>query len=83
MLCSISSGGGGAYHDFLEKLLSHSAEKFRSVPENFCYRKLLGMREGAGIKILRPNCFVSQYRKTSSGNSSVFHKKFGVEKLYG
>ena len=49
----------------VEKFLPHSAENFVEEPfcvsENLWYRKMLGIREGAGITI----CFVSQYRKTS------------------
>ena len=33
--------------------------------EPFWYRKVLGIREGAGITIFCQNCFVSQYRKIS------------------
>ena len=47
--------------------------------ENLWYRKILGNREGAGITIFRHNCFVSQYRKTSWGNPSVFQKISGIE----
>ena len=32
------------------------------VSKNFWYRKMLGIREGAGITIFRQNYFVSQYR---------------------
>ena len=54
--------GGREYHDFMSKILSHSTEKFRRetlVSENFWYRKMLGFRKGAGIRIFRQNNFVS------------------------
>ena len=54
--------GGREYHDFMSKFLSHSTEKFRRgtlVSENFWYRKMLGLRKGAGIRIFRQNSFVS------------------------
>ena len=36
-----------------------------SVFKNFWNRKILGIREGAGITIFRTNCFVSPYRNIS------------------
>ena len=35
------------------------------VSENFGYRKMLEIREGAGITIFRQNCFVSGHRDFS------------------
>ena len=80
------------------KLLSHSTEKFRwgtvrcfrkfRVSENFGYRKILCIREregGGGYHVSPSKTFVTQYRKISLGNSSVFQKipcigKFRVSK---
>ena len=55
------------YHDFQLKnfcltVPKNFAEEPFCVWENFWYRKMLGIREGAGITIFRQNCFVSQYR---------------------
>ena len=52
------------YHDFPTVPKNFVGEPF-CVSENFWYRKMLGIREGAGITIFCQNCFVSQYRKTS------------------
>ena len=58
------------YHDFPLKNFCLTVPK-NFVEEPFCvseifwYRKMLGIREGAGITIFCQNCFVSQYRKTS------------------
>ena len=35
------------------------------VSENFGYRKMSEIREGAGITIFRQNCFVSEHRSIS------------------
>ena len=58
------------YHDFPLKnfcltVPKNFVEEPFCVSENLWYRKMLGIREGAGITIFRQNCFVSQYRKTS------------------
>ena len=58
------------YHDFpLKKFCLTVPKNFVEEPfcvsQNFWYRKMLGIREGAGITIFCQNCFVSQYRKTS------------------
>ena len=58
------------YHDFPLKnfcltVPKNFVEEPFCVSENFWYRKMLGIREGAGITIFCQNCFVSQYRKTS------------------
>ena len=76
---------GGGYHDFLSKLFcltvpKNFVEEPFCVSENFWYRKMLGIREGAGITTFCQNCFVSQCRKTSSRNPSVFQKISGTEK---
>ena len=51
------------YHDFPLKNLcltvpKNSAEEPFCVSENFWYRKMLGIREGAGITIFLQNCFI-------------------------
>ena len=51
------------------------------VSESFCYRKLLGIREG-GIKIFRRKVFVSQCRKFSRGTFQSF-TDFGYRKILG
>ena len=58
------------YHDFPLKnfcltVPKNFVEEPFCVSENLWYRKMLGLREGAGITIFHRNCFVSQYRKTS------------------
>ena len=58
------------YHDFPLKnfcltVPKNWVEEPFCVSENFWYRKMLGIREGAGITIFCQNCFVSLYRKTS------------------
>ena len=58
------------YHDFpLKKFCLTVPKNFVEEPfcvlENFRYRKILGIREGAGIAIFCQICFVSQNRKTS------------------
>ena len=60
------------YHDFQLKNFCLTAPKnFVEEPfcvsENFWYRKMLGIREGAGITIFCKKCFVSQYRKALHG----------------
>ena len=58
------------YHDFPLKIFfltvpKNFVEEPFCVSEKFWYRKMLRIREGAGITIFCQNCFVSQYRKTS------------------
>ena len=55
------------YHDYpLKKFCLTVPKKLVEEPfcvsENFWYRKIVGISEGAGITIFRQNCFVSQYR---------------------
>ena len=57
------------YHDFPLKIFcltvpKNFVEEPFCVSENVWYRKMLGIREGAGITIFCQNCFVSRYRKT-------------------
>ena len=57
------------YHDYRLKnfrltVPKNFIEEPFCVSENFWYRKMLGIRDGAGITIFHQNCFVSQYRKT-------------------
>ena len=58
------------YHDYPLKnfcitVPKNFVEEPFCVSENFWYRKMLGIREGAGITIFCQKCFVSQHRKTS------------------
>ena len=72
------------YHDFPLKnfcltVPKNFVEEPFCVSENFWYRKMLGIREGAGITIFCQNYFVSQYRKFLQGNPSVLcFRKFPV-----
>ena len=72
----------------VETFLSHNAEKFRRgtllicVSENFRLRKSLWIREGGSIKHLRRKFLVSQCRKISLENTSVYQKNPGIEKFY-
>ena len=78
--------GGGQFHN------SPSKNFPLTVPENFG-GKSLSVSSISGIEILyeydgyvmnfcgRP--FVSQYRKTSQGNSCQFQKYSGIGKSYG
>ena len=59
------------WKNFCLTVLKNFVEDPFCVSENFCNRKMLGIREGAGITIFCQNCFVSQYRKTLQGNTSV------------
>ena len=67
----------------VEKLLSHSAEKFRGHPfnvsENLGYRKILCII--GGITIFRRKFFVSQCRKISWASLQCL-RKFGVSKNF-
>ena len=54
------------YHDFLLKnfcviVPKNFVEEPFCVSESFWHRKILEIREGAGITIFGQNCFVSQY----------------------
>ena len=75
------------YHDFPLKNFCLTVptifvEGLFCVSEKFWYRKMLGIREGAGITIFCQNRFVSQYRKISLGNTSVFQKVSCIAKFY-
>ena len=48
---------------------------------NFGYRKILCIREGGGITHFRRIFFVTQYRKMSLGNTSVYREFSGIEKF--
>ena len=78
--------GEGECQDFRSKIFCLTVPK-KFVEEPFCvsenlwFRKMLGIREGAGITIFRQNCFVSQYRKTRRGTFWCF-KKFLVSKYF-
>ena len=53
------------------------------VSENFGYRKKLWIREEGGASQFFVKVCVSQSRKNSYGNPSLFQKKSAVEKTYG
>ena len=78
---------GGGYHDFpsnsfcLNVPKNFVGEHF-GVSGNFGYRKILSIREGGGITFLRRKLFVTQYRKISLGNTSVYREISGIEKFY-
>ena len=69
---------------FVQNFLSHSTEKLRwgtlrcirklRVSKNFMHQR------GGGITFLRRKFFVTQYRKLSLGNTSVFQKIFVILK---
>ena len=52
------------------------------VSENFGYRKIICIRERGGYHVLRQKFFVTQYRKISLGNTSVFQKISCIAKFY-
>ena len=72
---------------FRRKFLSLSAENFRRGTllcfRNFLVSKSVRDKRGGGYQGFRQNCFVSQYRKTSEVNPSVFNKISAIEKFYG
>ena len=78
----------GGHHDFPSIIfLSHSTETSRRGT-SLCFRKFLVSKnfmdkrgEGGSITIFRRKV-VSNYRKTSWGNPSVFQKNSGIEKFY-
>ena len=51
------------------------------VSGNFGYRKNLCIGEGGGISFPRRKLFVTQYRKISLGNTSVYREFSGIEKF--
>ena len=81
---------GGVSRYSVKIFLSHSTEKLRRGTflcfTKFWYRKNLWIRGGRTEGVSQDNLskfYVSQYRKISCGNLSVFHKISGIEKLYG
>ena len=69
----------------VELFWSHSAKKFRGHPfkvsEKLGYRKNLCLI--GGVTIFRRKILVSQCRKLSSQNPTVFEKKIVLKKFYG
>ena len=53
------------------------------VPENFGYRKISWIGEQGCVSRVFVKVFVSQSRKKSDGNPSLFKKKLAFEKTYG
>ena len=78
---NVRDKAGREYHDFLSKIFAHSAESFRRGTflcfRDFWSRKMLGIREGAGITIFRWNCFVLVPNPFE--DSSVIQKVSGIE----
>ena len=72
---------------FCRIFLSHRTETKRFVkepfcfPENFWYRKNFMDKRGH-ITIFSRNFYVSQCRKISLENTSMFQKIWGIEKFY-
>ena len=74
-----------------EFLLSHSTEKLREgtfpcSTKFLVSEKFMDKRGGGTEGVSQDNLskfFVSQYRKISCRNPSVFHKISGIEKLHG
>ena len=67
------------YHDFPLKnfcltVPKNFVEEPFCVSENFWIRKMLGIREEAGITIFRQKCFVLQYRIIRRGTLLCFRK---------
>ena len=79
---------GGGHHGFVEIFLSHRTETKSFVkepfcfPKNFWYRKKFLDKRGH-ITIFSRNFYVSQCRKISWVNPTVFQKISGFEKFYG
>ena len=77
---------GGVSRFSVEKFWSHSAENFRQRILLFLRKKLVWksfMDEKGAITFLRRIILVSQCRKLSSQNPTVFEKKIGLKKFYG
>ena len=76
-------GGEGVSRFCVEKILSHSAEKFRKgnlyCCNNFGYRKSLD--KSGGVSRFSVEVFVSLYRNISLKNTLVFQKNFAYRKF--
>ena len=77
----------GGHHGFSSKSFCLTVPKITvgehfGVSGKFRNRKNLCIREGEGITFLRRKLFVTQYRKISLGNTSVYQRNSGIEKLY-
>ena len=78
---------GRGYHTFPPNFFCHTVSKnvvgeHFGVSGIFGYRKILCVRQGGCITFLRRKLFVTQYRKISLGNTSVYQKNSGIEKFY-
>ena len=78
---------GRAYHISRSKTFSHTVPKdfvgeHFGVSENFGYRKILCIRDGGSIIFLRRKLCVTQYRKISLANTSVYQKISDIETFY-
>ena len=74
------------YHDFPLKnfcltVPKNFVEELFCVSENLWYRKMLGIREGAGITIFRQNCLFHSTEKLRRGDLWRF-RKFLVSKNF-
>ena len=79
-------GGGGGITVF-QNFLSHMTQTKSFVQEPFCFPETFWYREKfmdkrGHITIFSRNFFVSQCRKLSQGNPTVFEKIFGFKKFY-
>ena len=77
---------GGGYHVTPSKTLCHTVPKnfvgeHFGVSENFVYQKILCISDVGGITLLRRKLCVTQYRKISLGNTSVYQKISGIKKF--
>ena len=79
-------GGGGVSRFSVQKVSVSLPKNFVGehfgVSGNFGYRKNLCIREGGGISFPRLKLFVTQYRKFSLGNTSVYREFSGIENFY-
>ena len=72
---------------FCRNFLSHSTETKSFVKEPFCFPEIFWywkkfMDKKGHITIFGRNFYVSQCRKLSLGNPTVFEKIWGIEKFY-
>ena len=81
--------GGGVSRFSVEKIFSHSTEKFRRGMFycfiNFKYRKMLGINERGGASTISAENFLSHSAEYFVGQPfcAVFQKFSSSEKVYG
>ena len=73
---------------FCRNFLSHRTETKSFVKEPFCFPEIFWYRKRfmdkrGHVTIFSRNFYVSQCRKLSKGNPTVFEKIFGFKKVYG